>query len=189
MPAAGTRLPSTGEPPPVCIRLPPERGCGVAVLTEPEGVPHRREGNNPTDSTTTTYSQLLERVKRFAAVLRNKGVSKGDTVAIYQPMVVDLVVAMLACARIGAIHSIIFGGFSAAALADRIDDAKSKVVITAGRRRSWADTHIDVAGLLGQLAANAVASAASLAASTATHALPLPCALQTASFEGPSSST
>eukprot|EP00049_Salpingoeca_infusionum_P019408 m.361734 g.361734 ORF g.361734 m.361734 type:complete len:677 (+) comp19851_c0_seq1:405-2435(+) len=89
------------------------------------------EGNEMSDSSTVTYAQLLERVQRTANVLKSLGVKKGDTVAIYQPMIVDLVVAMLACARIGAPHSIIFGGFSAEALANRILDAKSNVVFTA----------------------------------------------------------
>lgn len=89
------------------------------------------EGNDPADASTITYGQLLKRVCKFANALKSLGVEKGHTVAIYQPMIVDLVVAMLACARIGAIHSIIFGGFSAEAFADRIIDAQSNVVITA----------------------------------------------------------
>ncbi|EGD79744.1 acetyl-coenzyme A synthetase [Salpingoeca rosetta] len=89
------------------------------------------EGNEVADQATVTYAQLLDRVKRTANVLKSLGVKKSDTVAIYQPMIVDLVVAMLACARIGAVHSIVFGGFSAEALADRIIDAKSNVVFTA----------------------------------------------------------
>ncbi len=77
-----------------------------------------------------TYGELFEKVKQFANGLKNIGVEKGDRVAIYLPMVPELAIAMLACARIGAIHSIVFAGFSATALADRIDDAKAKVLIT-----------------------------------------------------------
>ncbi len=77
-----------------------------------------------------TYGELFEKVKQFANGLKKIGVEKGDRVAIYLPMVPELAVAMLACARIGAIHSIVFAGFSATALADRIDDAKAKVLIT-----------------------------------------------------------
>jgi acetyl-CoA synthetase len=85
----------------------------------------------PGDKRTITYSDLLKEVSRFAAALKNLGVSKGDRVSIYMPMVPELPVAMLACARIGAIHSVIFGGFSAEAIADRNEDAQAKLVITA----------------------------------------------------------
>ena len=78
-----------------------------------------------------TYAELLALTERFANVLTNLGVQKGDRVAIFMPMVIELPAAMLACTRIGAAHSIVFGGFSAQALADRIDDADCKVVITA----------------------------------------------------------
>eukprot|EP00051_Salpingoeca_urceolata_P029331 m.489590 g.489590 ORF g.489590 m.489590 type:complete len:673 (-) comp26904_c0_seq1:368-2386(-) len=89
------------------------------------------EGNDPSDKSTMTYSQLLARVQRVANTLSSLGLKKGDTVALYMPMVLDLVVAMLASARLGLVHSIVFGGFSAEALADRILDAKSRVLITA----------------------------------------------------------
>ena len=84
-----------------------------------------------------TYAQLHERVCKFANALLSLGVKDGDTVAVYMPMIPELPIALLACARIGAIHSVIFGGFSATALADRIGDAKSKWLITAdgGYRR------------------------------------------------------
>jgi acetyl-CoA synthetase len=82
---------------------------------------------------TYTYQQLYYEVNRFANVLRKHGVGKGDRVSIYLPMIPELVVAMLACARIGAIHSIVFGGFSAQALKDRIQDCKAKMVITADK--------------------------------------------------------
>jgi acetyl-CoA synthetase len=82
---------------------------------------------------TYTYQQLCHEVNRFANVLRKHGVGKGERVSIYLPMIPELVVAMLACARIGAIHSIVFGGFSAQALRDRIQDCKAKIVITADK--------------------------------------------------------
>lgn len=85
----------------------------------------------PGDVRTLTYQQLHSEVCRFANVLKSLGVAKGDRVAIYMPMIPELPVAMLACARIGATHSIIFGGFSAEALKDRINDAQAKAVITA----------------------------------------------------------
>ena len=84
-----------------------------------------------------TYAQLHERVCRFANALKSLGVNVGDGVAIYMPMIPELPIAMLACARIGAVHSVVFGGFSATALGDRIADAKSKILVTAdgGYRR------------------------------------------------------
>ncbi len=78
-----------------------------------------------------TYKELLDQVSRFAGVLKGLGVAKGDTVIIYLPMVPQAAVAMLACARLGAIHSVVFGGFAAHELAIRIDDAKPKVIVTA----------------------------------------------------------
>ena len=78
-----------------------------------------------------TYRQLLDRVSRFAGVLASQGVSRGDRVIIYLPMVPEAVIAMLACARIGAIHSVGFGGFAANELATRIDDARPKVIVSA----------------------------------------------------------
>ncbi|HLG21564.1 MAG TPA: acetate--CoA ligase [Candidatus Manganitrophaceae bacterium] len=85
----------------------------------------------PGDSRTLTYQDLHREVCKFANVLKGSGVSKGDRVAIYMPMIPELPIAMLACARIGATHSIIFGGFSSAALRDRINDAQAKWVVTA----------------------------------------------------------
>ncbi len=104
----------------------------------------------PGDTRTLTYSELLAEVSRFANVLKGLGVSKGDRVAIYMPMIPELPVAMLACARIGAAHSVVFGGFSSDALRDRIDDAEAAVVITAdgGFRRGAASPlkpHVDAA--------------------------------------------
>jgi len=94
------------------------------------------EGENG-DSKIITYSDLFIQVQKFANVLKSLGVEKGDRVTIYLPMVPELVIAMLACARIGAIHTVVFSGFSAASIKDRIYDSKSKIVITAdgGYRR------------------------------------------------------
>ena len=89
------------------------------------------EGDDPGDSKRITYRQLHERVCRLANVLKGHGVTKGDTVTIYLPMIPEAAYAMLACARIGAVHSIVFGGFSPDALAGRIEGCNSKVVITA----------------------------------------------------------
>ncbi|TNN06499.1 Acetyl-coenzyme A synthetase isoform 2 [Schistosoma japonicum] len=101
-----------------------DRGFGdkVAILWE---------GNDPNDTTQLTYSEMLFKVKRIGKMLENFGIRKGDCVAIYMPMVPELIMTMLACARIGAVHSVIFGGFSACALAGRIMDAKCKILITA----------------------------------------------------------
>ncbi len=85
----------------------------------------------PGDTRTLTYQDLHREVCKFANVLKQEGVVKGDRVAIYMPMIPELAIAMLACARIGATHSIIFGGFSSAALRDRINDAEAKLVVTA----------------------------------------------------------
>ncbi len=106
-----------------CLDLQIERGRGnhTAILWEGE----------PGDTTTLTYSELRTEVCKFANALKKLGVKKGDVVTIYMPMVPELTVAMLACARIGAPHSIIFGGFSATAIADRVHDANSKIIITA----------------------------------------------------------
>ena len=89
------------------------------------------EGNEPGEDATISYRQLHEQVSRFANVLKIRGVKKGDRVSIYMPMVPEAAVAMLACARIGAVHSVVFGGFSAEALADRIVDSECKTLITA----------------------------------------------------------
>src|SRR3990172_11347388 len=88
------------------------------------------EGENG-ETATWTYQQLHRQVCMFANVLKKMGIKKGDVVCIYMPMIPEIAVAMLACARIGAVHSIIFGGFSASALVDRITDASAKMVITA----------------------------------------------------------
>ncbi len=89
------------------------------------------EGDNPADDKTITYRQLHEEVSRLGNVLRDRGVKKGDRVCIYMPMIPEAAYAMLACARIGAIHSVVFGGFSPEALKDRILDSDCRIVITA----------------------------------------------------------
>ena len=88
------------------------------------------EGNSPDEDKTFTYSELLAQVKRFANVLKAQGVRKGDRVCIYLQMVPELTIAMLACARIGAVHSVVFGAFSADSLRDRINDSECKLLIT-----------------------------------------------------------
>ena len=104
-----------------------ERGDTAAIIWE---------GDDPTESRTLSYAELHAETCRFANVLKAHGVVKGDRVTLYMPMIPEAAVAMLACARIGAIHSIVFGGFSPEALAGRIVDCESRVVITAdeGRR-------------------------------------------------------
>ncbi|CAI1664882.1 Acetyl-coenzyme A synthetase [Serratia quinivorans] len=99
-----------------------ERGDQTAIIWE---------GDDPTQSKQVTYKQLHHDVCQFANVLKKLGVKKGDVVAIYMPMVPEAAVAMLACARIGAVHSVIFGGFSPEAVAGRIIDSNAKLVITA----------------------------------------------------------
>ena len=103
------------------------RGDKVALIWEGEPGEIRR----------VTYRELHAEVSKFANVLKSRGVASGDRVAIYMPLIVEAVVAMLACARIGAVHSVVFGGFSSDALKDRIQDAEAKLVITAssGYRR------------------------------------------------------
>lgn len=105
----------------------PARGDQVAIIWE---------GDDPNHDSKITYRQLHEKVCRLANALRSLGVKKGDRVCIYLPMIVESAVAMLACARIGAIHSVVFGGFSPDSLASRIQDSECKVLLTAdeGRR-------------------------------------------------------
>ncbi|MFI7135926.1 acetate--CoA ligase [Nonomuraea sp. NPDC050153] len=113
-----------------CVDRHVEEGRGDKVAYYWEGEP---EG----DTRTLTYGDLQREVSKAANALQELGVGKGDRVAIYMPMIPELPIAMLACARIGAVHSVVFGGFSAAALKSRIDDADAKLVITAdgGYRR------------------------------------------------------
>ena len=103
------------------VHLSTDRKDKVAIIFEGE----------PGDSRTLTYAQLHEEVCKFANVLKGQGVEAGDVVSIYLPMTPELAIAMLACARIGAVHSVIFGGFSSEAIADRNNDAQAKVQITA----------------------------------------------------------
>ena len=98
------------------------RGDQVAIIWE---------GDNPSDDRKITYKELHEQVCRFANALKAQGVNKGDRVSIYLPMIPELAIAMLACTRIGAIHSIVFAGFSPDSLRDRINDSECSVVITA----------------------------------------------------------
>ncbi len=98
-----------------------KRGDQVAIIWE---------GNEPTEDRAITYKQMHDMVCRFANVLKAKGVKKGDRVSLYLPMIPELAAAMLACARIGAIHSVVFGGFSATALTDRIQDCDSNLLVT-----------------------------------------------------------
>jgi len=98
------------------------RGDQIAIIWE---------GDNPDESERITYRQLSERVQRFANVMKKHGVKKGDRVTIYLPMIPEAAYAMLACTRIGAVHSIVFGGFSPDSLQNRIEDADSKLIITA----------------------------------------------------------
>ncbi|MBC7324816.1 MAG: AMP-binding protein, partial [Moorella sp. (in: Bacteria)] len=85
----------------------------------------------PGDSVVLTYRDLYREVNKFASVLRSLGVRRGDRITIYLPMIPELPIAMLACARIGAVHNVVFGGFSAAALRDRINDIGARLLITA----------------------------------------------------------
>ena len=112
-----------------CLDRHVEAGNGDRVAYYWEG--------EPGDARVITYRELLDEVQRFANALRSLGVGRGDRVNIYLPMIPEAAVAMLACARIGAAHSVVFGGFSAQSLSDRIDDAEAKVLVTAdgGYRR------------------------------------------------------
>jgi acetyl-CoA synthetase len=101
------------------------------IETIKDKVAYYWEGDNPDDTRTLTYLDLYEQVNKMAAFLLSKGIKKGDRVAIYLPMILELPVAMLACARIGAIHSVVFAGFSADALANRIRNCGARMVITA----------------------------------------------------------
>ena len=118
------------------------RGDKVALVFEPD--------SPDAPAQKVTYRELYERVCRLANALRNLGVAKGDRVTIYMPMIPDTVVAMLACARIGAIHSVVFGGFAANSIADRVSDCGSKLVITAdeglrGSRKVPLKANVDAA--------------------------------------------
>ena len=118
-----------------------KRGDQVAIIWE---------GDDPNESKNITYKELAHEVGKFANVLKSLGVKKGDRVTIYLPMIPEAAYAMLACARVGAVHSIVFGGFSPDSLASRIEDADSAVVITAdeglrGGRKVPLKTNADAA--------------------------------------------
>ena len=106
-----------------CLDRHVDAGLGDKVAYHWEG--------EPGDTRTITYAELLTDVKKFANVLKGLGLKKGDRAAIYMPMILELPVAMLACARIGVVHSVIFGGFSAEAIVDRCEDADARIIITA----------------------------------------------------------
>lgn len=115
------------------------RGDKTAILFEP---------NNPEEpSEHITYNQLYKRVNKFANVLKSQGIKKGDRVCIYVPMIPELAISVLACARIGAIHSVVFAGFSASALATRINDCDCKMVITSDGSYRGAKS-IDLKGIV-----------------------------------------
>ncbi|MFN0729920.1 acetate--CoA ligase [Polaribacter gochangensis] len=117
------------------------RGDKTAIIFEP---------NNPDEAAEhISYRQLYERVNQFANVLKSKGVQKGDRVCIYVPMIPELAISTLACARIGAIHSVVFAGFSSKALSTRINDSNCKMVITADGSYRGAKT-IDLKGIVDE---------------------------------------
>ncbi|WP_452224779.1 acetate--CoA ligase [Lacinutrix chionoecetis] len=121
------------------------RGDKTAILFEP---------NNPDEASEhITYRQLYHRVNKFANVLKAQGVKKGDRVCIYVPMIPELAISVLACARIGAIHSVVFAGFSATALSTRINDSDCKMVITADGSYRGAKT-IDLKGIVDEALAS-----------------------------------
>ena len=117
------------------------KGDTTAILFEP---------NDPEEPAQhITYNELSERVNQFANVLKNQGIKKGDRVAIYLPMIPELAISLLACARIGAIHSVIFAGFSSSALATRINDSECKIVITSDGSYRGSKT-IDLKGIVDE---------------------------------------
>ena len=117
------------------------RADKVAIIFEP---------NNPDEKAEhITYKLLHERVCAFANVLKSKGIKKGDRVCIYLPMIPELTISMLACARIGAIHSIVFAGFSSKALSTRINDSSCKMIITSDGAYRGAKT-IDLKGIVDE---------------------------------------
>ena len=117
------------------------RGEKTAILFEP---------NNPEeDAQHITYNELSKRVNQFANVLKSQGIKKGDRICIYLPMIPELAISVLACARIGAIHSVVFAGFSATALSTRINDSDCKMVITSDGSYRGAKT-IDLKGIVDE---------------------------------------
>ncbi len=129
---------TTFGPPDISIKWFEDGTTNVALNCIDRHLPTRSEqtaiiweADDPAHSKNISYKELHDEVCRFANVLKASGVKKGDTVSLYLPMIPEAAYAMLACARIGAVHSVVFGGFSSDALAGRISDARSKVVITA----------------------------------------------------------
>ena len=119
----------------------PTRGDKTAILFEP---------NNPDEGAQhISYNELHKRVNKFANVLKEQGIKKGDRVCIYVPMIPELAISVLACARIGAIHSVVFAGFSSTALATRINDSDCKMVITSDGSYRGAKT-IDLKGIVDE---------------------------------------
>ena len=118
-----------------------QRGDKTALLFEPN------DSKDPAEH--ITYKELHERVCRFANVLKDKGIKRGDRVCIYVPMIPQLPVSMLACARIGAVHSVVFAGFSSEALRTRINDASCKMVITSDGSFRGSKT-IDLKGIVDE---------------------------------------
>ncbi len=145
------------QPGNVSIRWFEDGTLNVAYNCIDRHLPHRAnqtaiiwEGDDPSESRHITYQELHDRVAELANVLRNRGVEKGDRITIYLPMIPEAAFAMLACARIGAVHTIVFAGFSPDSLASRIEDAGSKFVITAdeglrGGRRVPLKANVDAA--------------------------------------------
>ncbi|OAQ29102.1 acetyl-coenzyme A synthetase [Linnemannia elongata AG-77] len=110
------------------------------AIATPDKVAMIYEADEPNQSENITYGDLLRKVSQLAGALRARGIRKGDTVAIYMPMIPEAVVAFLACARIGALHSVVFAGFSAEALRDRIKDANSRLVLTSDQGKRGGKT-------------------------------------------------
>ncbi|CAO3574334.1 unnamed protein product [Mortierella alpina] len=110
------------------------------ALADPNKIAIIYEADEPNESENITYSELLRQVCQLAGALRARGIRKGDTVAIYMPMIPEAIVAFLACARIGALHSVVFAGFSAEALRDRVQDAACRLVITADQGKRGGKT-------------------------------------------------
>ncbi|KAI1313057.1 acetyl-CoA synthetase [Mortierella claussenii] len=110
------------------------------AFADPNKIAIIYEADEPNQSENITYGKLLRQVCQLAGALRARGIQKGDTVAIYMPMIPEAIVALLACARIGALHSVVFAGFSAEALRDRVQDAESKLVLTADQGKRGGKT-------------------------------------------------